>query len=192
MLARRAPLLGVVLGSQLVGIVAALVLGVARGEPVPQGTDLVWSVVGGMLGVIGITALYRGLAVGRMGVVAPTTGVLAAIVPVVVGFALEGLPAPAVVTGIAVALVAVVLVTRSPGHEGAARPACRGGWSAASRSAASTCASASCRAPARSARWSWCGWSRPWSWSSSSPPGGSRGGCPGGSCAGSSWSGSWT
>jgi drug/metabolite transporter (DMT)-like permease len=121
MLARRAPLLGVVLGTQLVGMALALVLGLARGEPVPEGADLGWSLSAGVAGVAGITTLYRGLAVGRMGVVAPTTGVLAAVIPVVAGFVLEGLPPPAVILGIVAALVAVVLVTRAPGH-GSDRP----------------------------------------------------------------------
>jgi drug/metabolite transporter (DMT)-like permease len=65
----------------------------------------------------GISLLYRGLAVGRMGVVAPTTGVLAAVIPVTVGFALQGVPPPAVIAGIVLALVAVVLVTRAPGAQ---------------------------------------------------------------------------
>jgi drug/metabolite transporter (DMT)-like permease len=116
MLSRRAPLFGVVAGTQLIGMVAALALGIVRGEPVPQGPDVAWSMAAGICGMVGITSLYRGLAVGRMGVVAPTTGVLAAIVPVVVGFALEGVPQQATVVGIATALVAVVLVTRAPGH----------------------------------------------------------------------------
>jgi drug/metabolite transporter (DMT)-like permease len=109
--------LGVVLGTQLVGMVLALGFAVARGEPVPQGSDLAWSIVAGVAGVAGITMLYRGLAVGRMGVVAPTTGVMAAVIPVVAGFALEGVPQPAVIAGIVTALVAVVLVTRAPGHD---------------------------------------------------------------------------
>lgn len=116
MLSRRAPLFGVVFGSQLVGMLAALGVGIARGEPIPQGADVVWSIVAGFFGVLGITSLYRGLSVGRMGVVAPTTGVLAAVIPVVVGFATEGLPQTEVIVGIALALVAVVLVTRAPGH----------------------------------------------------------------------------
>jgi drug/metabolite transporter (DMT)-like permease len=82
----------------------------------PQGPDVAWSMGAGVCGMVGITSLYRGLAVGRMGVVAPTTGVLAAIVPVVVGFTLEGVPQQATVVGIATALIAVVLVTRAPGH----------------------------------------------------------------------------
>jgi drug/metabolite transporter (DMT)-like permease len=121
LLSRRAPLLGVVFASQLIGMVAALAIAVARNEPLPQGADVAWAVAGGVLGVVGITSLYRGLAVGRMGVVAPTTGVLAAVVPVAVGFALEGVPSTEVVVGIGLALVAVVLVTRAPGHDDAAK-----------------------------------------------------------------------
>ncbi len=108
-------------GSQFIGMLAALVLAVLRGEPLPQGPDVAWAVAGGVLGVVGITALYRGLAVGRMGVVAPTTGVLAAVVPVTVGFALEGVPSTEVVVGIGLALVAVILVTRAPGHDASTR-----------------------------------------------------------------------
>lgn len=116
LLSRRAPLFGVVLLTQGWGLVFALALAAVRGEPVPVGTDLLWSVLAGLTGVVGITSLYRGLAVGRMGVVAPTTGVLGAAVPVLVGFVLEGVPRQAAVAGIACALVAVVLVTRAPGH----------------------------------------------------------------------------
>lgn len=116
LLSRRAPLFGVVGVTQVVGMVAALAIAVARGEPVPQGADVAWSVAGGVAGMVGVTALYRGLAVGRMGVVAPTTGVLAAVVPVIVGFVLQGLPGTASLVGIATALAAVVLVTRAPGH----------------------------------------------------------------------------
>jgi drug/metabolite transporter (DMT)-like permease len=56
--------------------------------------------------------LYRGLAIGRMGVVAPVTGVLAAVIPVVAGFVTEGVPSPVVVSGIVLAVLAVVLVSR--------------------------------------------------------------------------------
>ena len=117
LLARRVPLFGVVVFAQATGMVAALGLAVVRGEPVPQGRDLAFSIAAGCCGVVGITSLYRGLAVGRMGVVAPLTGVLAAVIPVCVGFIRDGVPRPAEIAGIVVALVAVVLVTRSPGHD---------------------------------------------------------------------------
>jgi drug/metabolite transporter (DMT)-like permease len=74
--------------------------------------DLFWSVLCGVSGGVGITALYHGLAVGRMGVVAPVTGVIAALIPVTAGIVLEGSPAPLVLIGIAAAVVAVVLVSR--------------------------------------------------------------------------------
>lgn len=116
MLSRRAPLFGVVALTQVVGMFAALALAIGRGEPVPQGADLGWAAAAGTCGVVGMTSLYRGLAEGRMGVVAPTTGVLGAVVPVLFGFAVEGVPRPEAVAGVVIALVAVVLVTRAPGH----------------------------------------------------------------------------
>jgi drug/metabolite transporter (DMT)-like permease len=110
---RRAHLFGVTLAAPIVGLVAALAIAVARGEAVPGPEDVAWSAASGAFGAIGIVALYGGLAAGRMGVVAPVTGVLAATVPVVVGFALEGLPGSGQVVGIGLAIVAVVLVSRA-------------------------------------------------------------------------------
>jgi drug/metabolite transporter (DMT)-like permease len=112
MLARRTAVLGVVLASQLVGAALALILAVVRGETMPLPADVPWSIAGGLTGGIGIVSLYRALAVGRMGVVAPVTGVLAAAIPVVFGILVEGLPTALVVVGIAMAIVAVVLVSR--------------------------------------------------------------------------------
>ena len=47
-----------------------------------------------------------------MGVVAPVTGVLAAVIPVSAGIVLEGWPAPLVLVGIGLAIAAVLLVSR--------------------------------------------------------------------------------
>lgn len=105
-------MLGVVLVSQLVGAVIALAAGVVRGETMPLPADIPLSIFGGVVGGIGIVALYRGLAIGRMGVVAPVTGVLAAAIPVVFGIVIEGLPSILVVVGIGLAIVAVILVSR--------------------------------------------------------------------------------
>lgn len=109
---RRAPVLGVVLISQFVGMSMALGLALVRGESAPLTADLGWSVAGGIAGGIGIASLYRALAVGRMAVVAPVTAVLAACIPVTVGFVTHGLPGPIVLAGMALAIVAVVLVSR--------------------------------------------------------------------------------
>ena len=103
---------GVVLGTQLVGLLLAVGLALVRAEPFPGPEDLRWSLVAGVLGALGVTALYRGLAVGRMGIVAPITGVLAAVIPVVAGILLEGVPPPLVLVGIVLAILAVLLVSR--------------------------------------------------------------------------------
>lgn len=118
LLTRRTPLFGVVLISQFVGMALALALALVRGETAPLPADLFWSVLGGVAGGIGITALYHGLAVGRMGVVAPITAVIAALIPVAAGILLEGLPTLLVLVGIALAIVAVILVSRVAGEQG--------------------------------------------------------------------------
>jgi len=98
--------------AQSVGMALAAALSVLTGETAPLPMDLFWSVLCGVVGGIGITALYHGLAVGRMGVVAPVTAVIAALIPVVAGIVLEGVPSTLTLIGIALAIVAVVLVSR--------------------------------------------------------------------------------
>ena len=114
LLTRRAPLFGVVFLSQAVGMAFALAFAIGRGETLPLPVDVVWSILAGVAGGIGITALYQGLAVGRMGIVAPVTGVIAALIPVSAGIVTEGVPAPVVLAGIGLAIVAVMLVSRAP------------------------------------------------------------------------------
>ncbi len=97
------------------GIFGALVIALILREPFPPLADIAFAAGAGIFGMAGIAFLYRGLAVGRMGVVAPTTGVVGAAIPVVVGFAIEGIPPPVVIVGIVLAMLAVVLVTRAPG-----------------------------------------------------------------------------
>ena len=51
----------------------------------PMGVDLKWGAVAGIGTGAGTAFLYRGLASGRMGVVAPLSAVGAALLPVAVG-----------------------------------------------------------------------------------------------------------
>lgn len=76
----------------------------------PPAAALAWGVVAGVAGSLGVLGLYAALSRGNMTVVAPVTGVVAAVVPVVVGLALGERPGVVVVAGIAVALVAVGLI----------------------------------------------------------------------------------
>jgi len=80
-------------------------------EPIPPATDLVWGGAAGVAGATGGVALYRGLATGRMGVVAPVSAVITAAVPLVLGLFLEGLPGKQQLLGFGLAFVAVWLVS---------------------------------------------------------------------------------
>jgi len=61
--------------------------------------------------------LYRGLAMGRMSVVAPITAVVAAIVPLVWALVDGERPSAIALAGVVVALVAIVLVAAAPEHD---------------------------------------------------------------------------
>jgi drug/metabolite transporter (DMT)-like permease len=93
-----------------------LVLGLALvlAAPLPSPATIGLAVVSGLGGAGAILVFYHALAVGRMSVVAPTAAVLGAAIPVVVGFVLSGPPSGLVVSGIALGLAAIVLVSRVP------------------------------------------------------------------------------
>ena len=111
---RRAPFLGVLLGSQVASLFVGVPILLLVSEPAMRPADVALSILGGILGGSGLALLYRGLSVGRMGVVAPVAAVLTATLPVVFGFITEGLPSILAVVGIAAAGLSVVLVSRSP------------------------------------------------------------------------------
>jgi drug/metabolite transporter (DMT)-like permease len=108
---KRLPAMVVLLGSQLVGLAGALVAMALLGEPLPVPADAAWAAVAALFGAVGLTALYRALADGRMGIVAPITGLLTAAIPVAIGIATAGLPEPVRLVGFGLALVAIVLVS---------------------------------------------------------------------------------
>ena len=100
--------------SMLGGAVAAGVVTLVHGGD-PDGADLAWAVLAGLGNGLGTAFLYRGLSGGRMGVVAPVSGVGAALVPVAAGLLAGERPAVLAWVGILVALPAIWLVAREPG-----------------------------------------------------------------------------
>jgi drug/metabolite transporter (DMT)-like permease len=119
---RSAPVLGVLGGSQIASLLVGVPILLAGSEPVMATSDVVISVAGGILGAVGLALLYRGLAIGRMGVVAPVAAVLTATLPVTFGFLTQGIPSVIAIAGIGLALSSVVLVSRSPAPSGDVRP----------------------------------------------------------------------
>ena len=119
---RRAPAAGVVIASQGVGIALLVVLALATGEAAPSAGQLGWAALAGANGAFGLLALYSALASGRMGVAAPISGVVGAVVPVLVGMQIHGPPGMIRLAGFALALVGVWLLTAAGGSAQAARP----------------------------------------------------------------------
>lgn len=110
---RRLPVLVVLLWSQLAGLVGLSVWVFASGQARPATGPLAMATAAGLAGVVGLGCLYRGMAVGAMGIVAPISAT-APVVPLVVDLARGRSPHPVQWVGILVALVGVVLVSRQP------------------------------------------------------------------------------
>ena len=88
-------------------------------EPFPEG-EAVWaSLLAGLAGAAALGALYRALAIGTMGVVAPISATGVAL-PVVVGVATGDELSVIVSAGLALAVTGVLLASRE-GHEDAGR-----------------------------------------------------------------------
>ncbi len=121
---RRTSVFGVVALSQVVGLAALLALLPWLGGPVTA-ADLGWGAAAGLAGAGGLVVFFRTLARGVMSVIAPVTAVTAAAVPVLVGLLDGEAIGTWAAVGIALALVAVVLVSAEGGLAAlrAARPA---------------------------------------------------------------------
>lgn len=84
----------------------------------PGSADLWWGALAGVGSGAGGAFLYRGLAAGRMGVVAPVSAVGAALLPVCVGVATGERPDLLVWLGVVAAVPGIWLVSREPDGAG--------------------------------------------------------------------------
>lgn len=115
MATRRISVLSVQFTMHGVGLALMIALGALTGEALPSGADLLWGAAAGASGAVGLAALYRALAIGRMGVAAPLTAVLATIIPVIFSGLVEGLPGPPQLAGFALALLSVWFISNPDG-----------------------------------------------------------------------------
>jgi drug/metabolite transporter (DMT)-like permease len=114
-MSRRASTLAIVLISQAAGLLMLAMVLPLLPESTPNRFDIAWGAAAGLAGGTGVALLYRALAIGVMAVVAPTTAVCAVALPVLVAIAFGERPSSITLAGIALALVAIVLVSR-PAH----------------------------------------------------------------------------
>src|ERR1035441_2167398 len=79
---KRASVFRVVAVAHGCGLIAMLAMAWLTEEGIPPRADLWWGAFAGLVGAFGIAALYRALAIGRMGVVAPVAAVITGGLPV--------------------------------------------------------------------------------------------------------------
>jgi len=110
---RRMSVSSVLAISHPVGLGLLLILARINGEFTIAPNDWVWGMTAGLTGGIALAMLYRGLAIGRAGVVAPITSIIATSLPVIVGISTQGMPGELSLFGFALALISVLLVSAS-------------------------------------------------------------------------------
>jgi len=77
------------------------------------GRVVLFGVLGGAAGLVGVIVMYSLMTIAPMNVISPVTAVLAAIVPIIVSLIIGERPHTAAWFGIALGIVAVVLVSRT-------------------------------------------------------------------------------
>ncbi len=110
---RGAPTVGVLFIAQTTALLGAVVVALAVSGDV-GGRDIAFGAAAGVLNATGLGMLYRGLATGRMGVVAPVTAIVAAIVPITWGLASGERPSSLTLIGVVLAVGAGGVVAREP------------------------------------------------------------------------------
>lgn len=102
---------------------AVFMAGMPLASVVPNVAAMTWGGLAGFTLALGYIAYFRGLAVGRMGIVSTVTAVWSAIVPLAAGLVLGERPSPLTWTGIGVIVLAIVLITYTRASSAQAVPA---------------------------------------------------------------------
>jgi drug/metabolite transporter (DMT)-like permease len=111
---RRGGSTGVLLLSLPTGLGLLLVVALVVGGGTSPGA-LAWGTASGVAGGAALLVFYRALALGPMSVVAPASGLMAAVVPAVVGVLNGDRLSVTALAGIALCLVAICFVSIEPG-----------------------------------------------------------------------------
>ena len=119
---RRATTVATVFTTQAAGLLMLLACSPLMLDLAMSRRDLLFAVLAGLTGSVGVALLYKALAIGPMSVVAPVTAVCAVIVPLIVGLLQgESLTAAAGI-GVVVAIAAIALLGMTPAPAGTSQP----------------------------------------------------------------------
>jgi drug/metabolite transporter (DMT)-like permease len=126
---RRAAVVAVLAVSQALGLAGVALWVVLSGDPFPGLGELAPAAGGGAAGLLGLAALYRGFAVGAMGIVAPISAA-SPLVPLTVDAAHGRVPSGSQLIGIALVLAGVAALSFERSAVGGARLAAGAGLAA--------------------------------------------------------------
>lgn len=104
--ARRAGALIVVAGAHAVGLVALLLGALILRPPLPPPDAVLFGATAGVAGMVGLAALYRGMAVGSMGIVTSLAGAGSLILPLLAAAIAGASTAPVQLIGVGCAAAA--------------------------------------------------------------------------------------
>jgi drug/metabolite transporter (DMT)-like permease len=104
--------------SALSGIAVLAAAALIWHEPFPSLQGIIWSVLAGGAAAVGISSLYRALSLGNTAIVAPTSAVIGAALPVCFTLLTRGTPEIIQLAGFVLAFAGIWLVSRSAASEG--------------------------------------------------------------------------
>jgi uncharacterized membrane protein len=114
---KHAPAVAVALVAKVTAFPLLLVLAVLLGtDSAPRVADLGWAALAGLAGVGAVVLFYRAMSAGAMAVVAPVAAAASAVLPVIVGIAVDGSPGVVPLAGVGCAVVAIALVSAGGGR----------------------------------------------------------------------------
>jgi len=78
----------------------------------PSRPTIYWALAAGSIGGFALAIFYRALAAGQMGLTAPIAALLGAAIPTLADLGMEGAPSRWMLSGFALAIIAIWLITR--------------------------------------------------------------------------------
>ena len=101
-----------VLYAEIVGSVVLIAAIPFFREPIPDLNVFLLSIVAGIIGTFSLMLLYQAMAAGQMSIAAPISGLMAAVLPIVIGAFTEGIPKLLQFAGFGFALAAVWYISQ--------------------------------------------------------------------------------
>ena len=97
----------------LAALTLVFVTATSVGAPVLSRHSVIWSLIAGICGGLGLAIFYGSLSRGKMGLAAPVVGVISVGIPTVATILREGSPGSPHLLGFALAIVGVFLISQS-------------------------------------------------------------------------------